>query len=273
MRELLEHRSCEEDDQLLYPPEEPLLTTWESPPSSAFSSPTSSNFSSPPYSPYASPSPSSGAAMAMPVPSKSLSHIPDMLARMGRGRTNTPPRLAIPQFNVSSLLLPAFNPTRKRKSESDHSPRDPIRLKRAKRVEDRERSFVCPVGSSIYHSNLSTDVVRYQKPGCTKTYLNPNGLKYHMNKGTCVYDSAPVEDQDEAVVVSPTSSSSSLTSSTATSFYASSNAFPSPSCSFSNGRPVWNTQPIGIAPLSTSELMSSGCLIPYVVAVRTPGTL
>jgi len=160
MRELLEHRACEEDDQLLYPPEEPLPTTWESPPSSAFSSPTSSSFSSPSYSPYASPSPSFGTAMAMPVPSKPLSHIPDMLARMGRGRTNTPPpRLAIPQFNVSSLLLPAFNPTRKRKSESDHSPRDPIRLKRAKRVEDRERSFACPVGSSIYRCISSTDDV------------------------------------------------------------------------------------------------------------------
>ncbi|KDQ08712.1 hypothetical protein BOTBODRAFT_37707 [Botryobasidium botryosum FD-172 SS1] len=31
----------------------------------------------------------------------------------------------------------------------------------------RERSYVCP------------------RPGCTKTYLNPNGLRYHLNKGTC----------------------------------------------------------------------------------------
>ncbi|KAI0030597.1 hypothetical protein K488DRAFT_72069 [Vararia minispora EC-137] len=36
-----------------------------------------------------------------------------------------------------------------------------------RRTRDRERQFRCP------------------KPGCVKTYLNPNGLKYHLDKGTC----------------------------------------------------------------------------------------
>lgn len=31
----------------------------------------------------------------------------------------------------------------------------------------REKGYKCPI------------------PGCTKSYLNPNGLKYHLNKGTC----------------------------------------------------------------------------------------
>ncbi|EMD31518.1 hypothetical protein CERSUDRAFT_100375 [Gelatoporia subvermispora B] len=35
------------------------------------------------------------------------------------------------------------------------------------RRRDREKTFVCP------------------RPGCTKAYLNPNGLKYHLEKGTC----------------------------------------------------------------------------------------
>jgi len=26
------------------------------------------------------------------------------------------------------------------------------------------------------------------RPGCTKSYLNPNGLKYHLEKGTCSID-------------------------------------------------------------------------------------
>ncbi|KAA1479002.1 hypothetical protein DENSPDRAFT_89019 [Dentipellis sp. KUC8613] len=34
----------------------------------------------------------------------------------------------------------------------------------------REKMFHCP------------------KPGCTKSYLNPNGLKYHLEKGTCTTD-------------------------------------------------------------------------------------
>ncbi|OCH86482.1 hypothetical protein OBBRIDRAFT_224049 [Obba rivulosa] len=35
------------------------------------------------------------------------------------------------------------------------------------RLRDREKAYKCP------------------RLGCTKTYLNPNGLKYHLEKGTC----------------------------------------------------------------------------------------
>ncbi|KAK7682540.1 hypothetical protein QCA50_014340 [Cerrena zonata] len=37
---------------------------------------------------------------------------------------------------------------------------------------DREKAFKCP------------------HPGCSKQYLNPNGLKYHLEKGTCTIDPA-----------------------------------------------------------------------------------
>jgi hypothetical protein len=38
----------------------------------------------------------------------------------------------------------------------------------------REKMFRCP------------------RPGCTKAYLNPNGLKYHVEKGTCKIEAEPV---------------------------------------------------------------------------------
>ncbi|KAI0741241.1 hypothetical protein BC629DRAFT_277497 [Irpex lacteus] len=41
---------------------------------------------------------------------------------------------------------------------------------RSRRRDGREKAFKCP------------------HPGCTKSYLNPNGLKYHLEKGTCVVD-------------------------------------------------------------------------------------
>jgi transcription factor SFP1 len=39
-----------------------------------------------------------------------------------------------------------------------------------RRRDGREKAFKCP------------------HPGCTKSYLNPNGLKYHLEKGTCSID-------------------------------------------------------------------------------------
>ncbi|KAI0337255.1 hypothetical protein BDW22DRAFT_1364338 [Trametopsis cervina] len=41
-----------------------------------------------------------------------------------------------------------------------------------RRRDGREKAFKCP------------------HPGCTKSYLNPNGLKYHLEKGTCAIDPA-----------------------------------------------------------------------------------
>ncbi|KAL0953210.1 hypothetical protein HGRIS_004465 [Hohenbuehelia grisea] len=43
----------------------------------------------------------------------------------------------------------------------------------AKTNKKREKMFKCP------------------RTGCTKSYLNPNGLKYHVEKGTCTFDSSP----------------------------------------------------------------------------------
>ncbi|KAF8992288.1 hypothetical protein BDQ17DRAFT_231850 [Cyathus striatus] len=47
----------------------------------------------------------------------------------------------------------------------------------------RERAFRCP------------------NAGCTKTYLNPNGLKYHLEKGTCKIEGR--EDMEESGPGSP----------------------------------------------------------------------
>ncbi|KAI0706992.1 hypothetical protein C8Q76DRAFT_800365 [Earliella scabrosa] len=41
------------------------------------------------------------------------------------------------------------------------------RVHRDRKKDGREKQFKCP------------------HPGCTKSYLNPNGLKYHLEKGTC----------------------------------------------------------------------------------------
>ncbi|KZT18129.1 hypothetical protein NEOLEDRAFT_218157 [Neolentinus lepideus HHB14362 ss-1] len=46
------------------------------------------------------------------------------------------------------------------------------KVERRRERAKRERGFRCP------------------KDGCTKSYLNPNGLKYHLEKGTCVFEPA-----------------------------------------------------------------------------------
>ncbi|VDB91578.1 unnamed protein product [Peniophora sp. CBMAI 1063] len=54
--------------------------------------------------------------------------------------------------------------SKRRRSGSSPSKRE---RERAPRPRDRGRIHVCP------------------HPDCVKTYLNPNGLKYHVEKGTC----------------------------------------------------------------------------------------
>lgn len=39
--------------------------------------------------------------------------------------------------------------------------------------------------------------------GCTKSYLNPNGLKYHLEKGTCCFDAVEPEPSPSPVSSSP----------------------------------------------------------------------
>lgn len=60
-----------------------------------------------------------------------------------------------------SPLKPVVSP--KQKMASGSKPITPARSRRGA----REKTFKCP------HN------------GCTKSYLNPNGLKYHLEKGTC----------------------------------------------------------------------------------------
>ncbi|KAF9534006.1 hypothetical protein CPB83DRAFT_419477 [Crepidotus variabilis] len=47
------------------------------------------------------------------------------------------------------------------------------------------------VSSSTSHSRRREKMFRCPKEGCVKAYLNPNGLKYHLEKGTC-----KLEDDD-----------------------------------------------------------------------------
>lgn len=45
----------------------------------------------------------------------------------------------------------------------------------------REKAYKCP------------------HPGCSKTYLNPNGLKYHLEKGTCTVNAQAYPSQTQAL--------------------------------------------------------------------------
>ncbi|KAI0720410.1 hypothetical protein C8Q72DRAFT_890679 [Fomitopsis betulina] len=67
---------------------------------------------------------------------------------------------------------PASAPARakvsKAKAQLLHSlPQPHLPAERKRRSREREKTYKCP------------------RPGCSKAYLNPNGLKYHVEKGTC----------------------------------------------------------------------------------------
>ncbi|KAI0058745.1 hypothetical protein BV25DRAFT_1194924 [Artomyces pyxidatus] len=91
--------------------------------------------------------------------------------------------LALPPS--SFIIPPSTGPIRTRYSKEERSggrsykasPRrsDPVRMSSGT-TRKREKMFPCP------------------KPGCTKSYLNPNGLKYHLEKGTCTVASAVESD-------------------------------------------------------------------------------
>ena len=38
----------------------------------------------------------------------------------------------------------------------------------------------------LHHAPPHTPQLRCPAPGCTKAYINPNGIEYHREKGTCV---------------------------------------------------------------------------------------
>ncbi|KAF7793745.1 hypothetical protein EIP86_004863 [Pleurotus ostreatoroseus] len=61
---------------------------------------------------------------------------------------------------IKAKIFGSGRSERKPKSDGYSKKRDPR----------REKAYKCP------------------KPGCIKSYLNPNGLKYHLEKGTCIID-------------------------------------------------------------------------------------
>ncbi|PPQ67970.1 hypothetical protein CVT24_003163 [Panaeolus cyanescens] len=78
----------------------------------------------------------------------------------------------------SALLM--RTPSRMAKSQAGGGGRGVIKPVSAKRK--REKMYKCPDAR------------------CTKTYLNPNGLKYHLEKGTCVFESSEVKVNEEEEV-------------------------------------------------------------------------
>ncbi|TFK49612.1 hypothetical protein OE88DRAFT_1736616 [Heliocybe sulcata] len=78
------------------------------------------------------------------------------------GAFTVPP--AHPSFNDRPVGTGTGNGNGNGKSRSGTG-----KVERRRERAKRERGFRCP------------------KLGCTKSYLNPNGLKYHLEKGTCVF--------------------------------------------------------------------------------------
>lgn len=61
----------------------------------------------------------------------------------------------------------AASKTKQQLLHGSASPAPAPKISGRRRDRDRERAYACP------------------NPNCSKRYLNPNGLKYHMEKGTC----------------------------------------------------------------------------------------
>ncbi|ETW83480.1 hypothetical protein HETIRDRAFT_417371 [Heterobasidion irregulare TC 32-1] len=120
------------------------------------------------------------------------------------------PVLALPPAFFG--LAPASGPARTDRSKSGrfktlHAPVHAPARARARAEgqlsasgRKRDRQYRCPVSRppflfpfffpaclpcSLTPPALTLACSLAQRPGCTKSYLNPNGLKYHVEKGTC----------------------------------------------------------------------------------------
>ncbi|KZT67990.1 hypothetical protein DAEQUDRAFT_370488 [Daedalea quercina L-15889] len=124
---------------------------------------------------------SSGSTFPSPNPSEPTCLPPSLL-------TVHPP---LPPDVLPATLQPALHRERERHKDRPHAPArqkaarakaqllgaahhpaiqarlPPAETQRKRRSRSREKAYKCP------------------RPGCTKAYLNPNGLKYHLEKGTC----------------------------------------------------------------------------------------
>jgi len=99
----------------------------------------------------------------------SLTTSPDPIYVYGRGKSHV-----ISKFRRGDTLDGALRSISKNnKAKNRHI--NPMHTPNSRR---REKAYRCPT------------------PRCTKSYLNPNGLKYHLEKGTC-----KIENENESEVV------------------------------------------------------------------------
>ncbi|KAK7024383.1 hypothetical protein VNI00_016324 [Paramarasmius palmivorus] len=103
---------------------------------------------------------------------------------------------------IMSMTEMSTDASRRRNAiTTSHSHKNKVRLehhgpkmnKRWKNIANRERKYKCPT------------------PGCIKSYLNANGLKYHLEKGKCDIDSEVTSSSDFERVPATPSPPSDLT--------------------------------------------------------------
>ncbi|KIP05399.1 hypothetical protein PHLGIDRAFT_36447 [Phlebiopsis gigantea 11061_1 CR5-6] len=165
----------------------PATSAFSSPATSAFPSPATSAFPSPARSAFPSPSlrPTCLPPALLSLPERAAPHVPYYL--QGTARAQSPDALP-PSISRARTAAPASAPSPAPAPASSPAPRPPhtptsastpAKVKarlldaapkpsaRRLREREREKAYACPHAA------------------CTKRYLNPNGLKYHLEKGTC----------------------------------------------------------------------------------------
>ncbi|KAI5120704.1 hypothetical protein M0805_007666 [Coniferiporia weirii] len=120
---------------------------------------------------------------------------------------------------------------------------------------------------------------RCTKPGCTKSYLNPNGLKYHNSKGTCTFAVSPSASasasNSKASSPAPSPSTPAALASTSSSSISNGDAnananATSASVSASIAMPTTTTMPMSM-PMSMSIPTTAAAAPPLLVYAPAPG--
>jgi transcription factor SFP1 len=119
-------------------------------------------------------------------------------AALGRVTQSRPrPRKLYPRNIEAAEAVAAVHPDPK------HKPSVKVRMigsrPRPPGWRDREKAYKCPV-SDVSHAHTVREMLTYaQKPGCMKRYMNPGGLKYHLEKGTCAFANRPHGDSSSTL--------------------------------------------------------------------------
>ena len=142
-------------------------------------------------------------------------------------RTGGPLGSRADEEELSPEELERLREEKERRRKEERRERDRERREREREAREREKERIAQelaAAAASSSSNSSSSPVdapstssggkkirekayKCTKPGCTKSYLNPNGLKYHLAKGTCTFAVSP-ESADG--LSSPTSGSPSV---------------------------------------------------------------